>query len=280
MNKEHRTRENTRFPRKAISFPCLPILPALATATAIAAALYTRVFFANNGPATSCDLIISAFDPSRGIPLLWLICPIMTMAALGRIWSEKENPIIVVRAGRRKLFALSMFLDALACSLIVSTTLMASFFILGTVTGSGFYDFGDSASLFANSTQGQILTEKPIARIIGVIFTYAALSQMMLNGLFCALRAACGPKLSFAIVTLLCIPAIHAHDSFIYDAVRNIMGGSITVPNPLSVAFEWASVSYASWLPGANHHLAGLAVLALCATVFAFALNLHREYVR
>ncbi len=273
-------RGNIRFARNAIGFPCRPVLPALGAATAIAAALYTRVFFANNGSATSCDLIVSAFDPSRGIPLLWLICPILTMAALGRIWSEKENPIIVARAGNRKTFSLSMLLDALACSLIVSTTLMASFIILGVTTGSGFCDFNNGASRFAIATQGQTIVEKPIAGIIGIMFAYAALSQMMLNGLFCAIRAVCGPKSSFAAVVLLCVPAVHAHDSFIYDAVRNVMGGSIVVPNPLSVAFEWASVSYASWLPGASHHLLGLAVFALCAIIFACAANLHREYAR
>ena len=244
---------------------------------AAAAVGFVRLAFLHNSSLSSMDLLVNAADPTRGLPLVWLVCPLIAMVYLGVLWTEKDLAVLVIRSRGRLPFAASMVVDVALISVLASFVIVLILLLSGLLFGLGVCDFDSETSLFARSTAGATLANVAVFPMISIVCAYIFTAQFILGMMFCFFRMVFGAKPSFAIIVLLCLPAIHAHDSFVYDIMHNISGGTVIIPNPISYIFEYASISYASWLDS-SHYILWLLCVAVCVSLLALVASLRKEY--
>lgn len=256
-------------------------LPFAALLVGIVAAsfAYVKTAVAVDVGLCAMDCLLDACDSARGILLLWLVCPLLSTFYLGWLWQIREVPVAVAFSGSRTRLAGIQLMDAVVVSAAVSLVFVASMVLFGLLLTEGFCNFDVAASRFAYVNKGLTLEAVPTVAIIAMVYLYCVASQIALFAVFYVVRTFVTTKGAIAIVGVLCLPAVHGHDSFIYDVAHNILGGSIVFPNPLSFLFEAANVGHASWLPGAGHGLLSLLAMMGVLLVFAFLLARRREFL-
>ncbi len=256
-------------------------LPFVALLLGIVAASFAYVKTAVSVDIGLCalDCLLDACDSARGIPLLWLVCPVFSAFYLGWLWQARETPVAVAFLGSRARLAGIQLVDAVIVSVAVSLVFVVSLMLLGMLFTDSFCNFDAGASRFAYINKGLTLETVPVAEMVGATYLYSAVSQIALFAVFYVVRNFVAAKGAIAILGVLCLPAVHGHDSFIYDVAHNILGGSIIFPNPLSFLFEVASVGHASWLPGASHGFLPLLAIAGALLALAFLLARRREFL-
>lgn len=256
-------------------------LPFAALLVGIVAASFACVKTAVSVDIGLCamDCLLDACDSARGIPLLWLVCPVLSAFYLGWLWQAREVPVAVVLSGSRVRLAGAQLADAVMVSVAVSLAFIVSLILFGVLLTGGFCNFDATASRFACVNKGLTLEIVPVTEIVATVYLYCAVSQIALFAVFYVVRTFVTTKGAIAILGVLCLPAVHGHDSFIYDVAHNILGGSIIFPNPLSFLFETANVGHASWLPGAGHGLLSLLAMMGILLGFAFLLARRREFL-
>lgn len=214
---------------------------------------------------TIMDLIIWSYDPSYGIPLLWFICPIVTIVILLGIWKKRSNYNITVRETSHTKIWLLLLLDCVIVSGISALLLHITLFVLGITTLGVEDNFSDPSSLFSFYTDGQLLESFSFTKGILLSFVYCFLSLTVINTLFCFLNQFFNkPIIPFLMVATLNLPAVHGSASIIYDVMRNVLGGNVSIPNPLSFLYETAGIFYATWLPGQSHNFLFLILVFFC----------------
>ena len=78
-------------------------LPFAALLVGIVAASFACVKTAVSVDIGLCamDCLLDACDSARGVPLLWLVCPVLSAFYLGWLWQAREVPVAVVLSGSR-----------------------------------------------------------------------------------------------------------------------------------------------------------------------------------
>ncbi|MCL2826169.1 MAG: hypothetical protein FWD72_02055 [Eggerthellaceae bacterium] len=243
----------------------LAAVPALAL-------VYTLNLASNFPRLTVMDLFIWSYDPTYGIPLLWLACPSVTMLILIGMWKKRSSYNIIVREGSRLSIWVSYLCDVVLVSCAVAILLHISLLICGVLSFRSLSNFDNPSSLFSFYTDGQLLEGFPFIGGFGLSFVYCLLALLLVNTGFClANRFFKKPLIPFLIVSILDIPTIHSKTSIIYDIMRNFLGGTLVIQNPLSLVYESAGIFYGTWLPSHGHNLWLLALMFLClATLGAF----------
>lgn len=235
---------------------------------------YLRMFQAGHPDPTVMDAFVGALEPSKSIPLLWFLCPLLTMYRLVHMWKMREGYAVVARFSGRLSLGVAAVTDVVVVSFVFSLILVASLAVLGFLLLGQFENFQLATSEFARNTNGATLASFPIVPAMAILFAYSFLALLFVNAAFCLARTVLGDKWGIAIMALLNLPAVHGRDSFVYDLMHNISGGSMSVPNLLSLLYESASVWYSSWLPGQTHHLLllfGFVVILAGACVASFS---------
>lgn len=255
------------------AFPCVLAM------VAIASFCFLKAFEATFPEGTVIDVVIWAFDPSAGVSLLWVVCPMILMVALSRMWKEKEHAHVIVAHGSEERLFLSYFIDVFLFSLAATAVL------LGTLTACGFAVYGVASNLDSPSSL-MVSYSKATAEGVGlaaalpVFALYGFLSLMFSGMAFYATRAVCkNSAIAFGIVTACGLPQVHGATSFVYDAAK-ALGLNMPIVNPLSYLYESASVFYPSWIPGAGHGLWALALIVGCLTGVGFVATKGRDYLR
>lgn len=227
--------------------------------------------------ASVFDLFSMAYSASNGLPLIWFVCPLITMLVLSRLWKLRLRCDVAVRGGSRSRMWLACIGDVLvasfACAAVVHLSLLVEGFALLGVP----CDVGDPASLFAYYTGGQTLGEFSFGGALALMLLYAVLVLIVSNGLFFLLFCLANPTLAFFVVAFLAYPAVHKTHSFVHDVVSTY-GGDLLAVNPLSYLYETASVFYPTWLPGSSHSLWFLVLVAVFFFLCALPLMRKKEF--
>lgn len=228
--------------------------------------IYYRVLDSNGKAPTTMDLIIAAYNPSVGLPLLWLLCPLATMAVLIMLWARKDSVQIIVRQGSPIRIWRSYVVDIVSVSFIAALLLHASLVVLGAALIGVDSNFDVSTSIFSQELSGATLQGFSFMQASLISFLYCFLVLLLENMIFGVLhwgtRKTTGAFIALSIVNL---PQIHGSTSIVYDIMHNLVGGSLAFVNPLSILYETSSVSYSTWLPGESHNLCFLLLLAIAA---------------
>ncbi len=252
---------------------------ALLVGVVVASFAYVKTAVSVDVGLCALDCLLDACDSARGIPLLWLVCPVFSAFYLGWLWQAREVPVAVALSGSRVRLAGIQLADAVVVSAAVSLVFVASTVLFGMLFTGVFCNFDAVASRFAYVNKGLTLEVVPVTEMMAAVYLYCVVSQVALFEVFYAVRNFVATKGAIAILGVLCLPAVHGHDSFIYDIAHNILGGSIVFPNPLSFLFEAASVGHASWVPGASHGFTVLFAMTGVLLALSFLLARRREFL-
>ena len=252
----------------------------LAVAVAALAFPYAKAFQASFPRASACDLIVWACDPFAGpLPLLWFACPVASMLALAAHWHDTESYHTAVRhAGSRGRW-LAQCCDAAGVSLVAAISVLAALIVWGMLLFGPLCDFDAAGSLFARETGGAVGADFSPALFLSAALAYAFLALLCANVAFCLLCALFKRTLpAFACAALAGLPDVHGQGSFIYDVMHNVSGGSLAIPNPLSLLYGAASIDYSAWTPQGDLRLWALLVEAAVFAVLGWALSKRRDY--
>ena len=226
--------------------------------------IYYRVLDSNSWAPTTMDLIIAAYNPSVGLPLLWLLCPLATMAVLIMLWSRKDSVQVIVRQGSPLRIWRSYAGDIVSVSFVAALLLHASLMLLGAVFIGVDSNFDASTSIFSQELTGITLQGFSFAQASLTLFLYCFLVLLLENMTFGVLRWGTQKTTgAFIVLSILNLPQIHGSTSIVYDIMHNLVGGSLAFVNPLSIPYEMSSVSYGTWLPGESHNLWFLLLLVI-----------------
>ncbi len=254
------------------------LLPVLSSA--LAAPVFYRSMTERMDSLSVADLLVWACNPSFGIPLLWVLLPLAVFVALAFAWRRRDNANIVVRQGACSGQWAGYALDAALLCAVAVASLVVSFMALGLLSGASFIDFNSPESRYALLMNGETL-EVSFAMFVLVVGAYGFSALFTLSMVFCLLRCLFRRVvIPAALVVVAGLPNVHGQESFVYDLVRNISGGSLSVLNPLTVVYETSSIFYPSWATLGGHHLWFLVVLAAFVIVIGVALEGRREFLR
>jgi hypothetical protein len=218
--------------------------------------IYFRVLDSNGLVPTVMDLMIIAYDPSFGLPLLWFFCPIITMFVLIAVWRHKNSPQIVSKQGSTLRIWASYGCDIVVTSLIAAALLHVSLLVVGLFCIGVTSDFASPDSRFSHVLSGVTLVKFSFPYASLVSFGYCLLVLLFENAAFGTLCWMLRRQnVVFALLCVLNLPAVHGEASLVYDVMRNIVGGSIHFSNPLFYPYGVASIAYETWLPGVSHNL-------------------------
>lgn len=223
---------------------CLPVLSFAYYRTLLQAWPHLTIF----------DLLTFAYNPSRGFPLIWFVCPIITMILLARIWKMRDDYNVASRMRSRTRIWLAQVSDIAAVSALCAIIIHLSLLAIGAIFIGVPSNVGDPVSIGAQFTGGQTLDKFSFSGAAALMLIYAFLALVVSNSLFFLLHSVLKTIPAFFITVVLGYPEVHNSSAFVHDIVSTY-GGSLNAVNPLSYLYETASVFYPSWLPGASHAL-------------------------
>lgn len=244
---------------------------ALLTLIPLLVFIYYRILDSSHLAPTTMDFIIGSYSPQGKFPLLWFLCPLLTMLALMTLWKEKDSVQIITRQKTPRRIWFSRVCDIVAISFAAALLMQVSIALIGYALIGTYSDFDVSTSMFSHELSGLTLSNLSLWGSFSVTFAYCfmvLLFENMVFGVLCWVVKK--PKAILVILAVVNLPQVHGTSSIIYDIMRNITGGSLAIANPLSLPYEASSISYASWLPGAGHslwYLALFVVVLLCAGI-------------
>ena len=161
-------------------------LPFAALLVGIVAASFACVKTAVSVDIGLCamDCLLDACDSARGVPLLWLVCPVLSAFYLGWLWQAREVPVAVVLSGSRVRLAGAQLADAVIVSVAVSLAFVVSLILFGVLLTGSFCNFDATASRFAYVNKGLTLEIVPVTEIVATVYLYCAVSQVALFAVF------------------------------------------------------------------------------------------------
>lgn len=228
--------------------------------------------------ATTFDFYLFAYSPSTGLPLIWFMCPLMTMIMLGRMWNERLSESTAVFAGSRASIWRSCIGDVMIVSIICALIVHASLFLIGMATTNVLFDENATDGPFAYYLEGREAPDLQMPYVLVLTFFYALLSLIVSNLLFFVLYGLLKFVPAYFIVSVLAYPEVHKAHSIVHDAV-SAFGGNLLARNPLSYFYETASVFYPSWLPGQSHQMWFLAAMAIVLAGLSWTVLRKREFL-
>ncbi|AEB06502.1 hypothetical protein Corgl_0383 [Coriobacterium glomerans PW2] len=239
---------------------------------------YLRAVQLSGGRLSIFDLYVSAYSPSYGIPLLWLVCPIVSMVALARIWRIRDMCSITVRSGGRCRVWLARVADLCVLSGVSAMILHLSLLLVGAIFIGNPSDVGDASSRFAAATGGETIPGLSFPVASAIMLAYCFLTFLFQNSVFLLLRSLLGSLPAAIIVVVLAYPEVHKAQAFISDFVGTFGGDALAI-NPLSYLFDTASVYYPSWLPSGAHNLWFLGILIAVVIAAARLVCRRRDHL-
>ncbi len=240
---------------------------------------FFRMFDSGIRNLSVMDLVIGSYEPSYNFSLLWMLCPIISIICLIRVWGIKDGYNVITRQNTYTRIWISHLTDIFFFSCVIALILQISLIVIGVISIGTLANFSDTTSLFFSATGQQTIDNFSFSAAMPITFVYALLSLLFSNTLFYALQCLLnGTRIAFALVVLMGLATIHSTYSIIYDLTHSLPNFSFLVKNPLSFLYETASVSYTSWLPDQSHQLEILALSVIAFAVLALLASRKREY--
>ena len=238
------------------------------------------------------DRLLLTFDPSYGIPYVWILCSVPVMIWVSRAMPSIKEPRYLVAFGTPALSYASRIAGFVACSLACGAcAYLAACFsayiqlsicapqqqpsaipvlqTLNTTSPDGFF-----ANMF-----GRPLNSSPnllLFHIFNYLYCVGTICISLVGML--ALEIITGKAwVGVTVMALLGMPIVHSSTSFIYDIVRNISGGVLAGTNPLAYVYERWSIAHISWSPVVGHGVAAFAGACLCLVMVSLAVMVFRD---
>lgn len=261
---------------------------ALCIALLVVAAFITQRLQANylqhNGfNPTFADSLIWLLGPANAtpFPLLWCICPVVAMTWLLFMERGRDEANWAVRHGSfRRLWATHLVetaLVSLAFGFVAFAAAAAASFIGTAASGAPLVNFDNPHSLFAAFCDGATTRPPSLAMLLATALCLSLLAPCALSALHALLRWIIpGEVLPFLLITAAGLTAVHSPLAFALDAAR-ALGTNLTLTNPLALLYETSSITHATWLPGATHHLWLMPTIWLATTTLGLAIARRKE---
>ena len=240
---------------------------------------YFRELVKNWPNLTTFDLFVFAYNPSIGLPLIWFICPIVTMIILARIWGERASYNIICRMGTRTRIWSTHFIDILIIAFFCSVIVHISLFFIGLVFIDIPFVTSDQTSIFARFTGGQTLESFSPFSTFAIMLLYSFFVLVFVNSCFMLLYFISSALPAFILISLLNFPSVHKTHAIVHDIVSGY-GGDLLAVNPLSYLYETASVFYPSWLPGQTHMIWFLVLMIGISLFLGWLAVQRKQYVK
>ncbi len=209
------------------------------------------------------------------LPLLWCICPCIAALWLVNLDRRTLSANWILRHRSFRELWLERVYDATATAFIIGIVTFASVALVSYFNTHNLIDFEQSHSVFAALADGTTVASPPILLLLFFSLALCLLASIAISVVFSLLYWVLSePTLSFTVIMLLGLSPTHGSLSFVVDLAQGIGWPLGAFVNPLSFFYNTSSISYLTWLPGADHGL------WLQMAVIAFSILLGIVYAR
>ena len=243
---------------------------------------YQNVQFAvgtsgGGGNLCAADYLLNAASPDSGFSVSWLLAPAASIACAWLLWRLDYCAERLVRHRTLRSVWMGHLVDSVAISLCVGIVESAFCVVSALSSSDELVNFSDSTSYFAERTGAVLASAPSFACVATAVSLLTVLATCASTIVFDALLGLTGSPVASALcVVVPAIPFVHASDSFVYDIVRNLLGGVLS-ENPLHALYSAASVTWGTWLPGASHNLGFLAACIVALSLLAWTVVPRRD---